>query len=131
MSVSTVLLDIEGTTTPISFVKDVLFPYARTSLLSHLQEGWDNEEVQDDIDLVRYWCRLISSLTTRKQSNEDLATGATKTQVVPSEDKNKIIEAVSAWAFEQMDKDRKITALKALQGHIWQKGYQTGELKGV
>lgn len=47
------LLDIEGTTTPISFVTDVLFPYARENVENHLMSTYDSEETQNDIKLLR------------------------------------------------------------------------------
>lgn len=47
------MLDIEGTTTPISFVADVLFPYARDSVEKHLALTYDSAETQDDINLLR------------------------------------------------------------------------------
>lgn len=48
-----IVLDIEGTTTPISFVTDVLFPYARDNVRKHLELTYDTAEAQDDIKLLR------------------------------------------------------------------------------
>lgn len=48
-----VVLDIEGTTTPISFVSDVLFPYARNNVGRHFSATYDTAETQDDIKLLR------------------------------------------------------------------------------
>lgn len=48
-----IVLDIEGTTTPISFVTDVLFPYARENVGNHLDATYDSAETQDDIKLLR------------------------------------------------------------------------------
>ncbi|KVI10469.1 Class II aldolase/adducin N-terminal [Cynara cardunculus var. scolymus] len=48
-----VVLDIEGTTTPISFVTDVLFPYARDNVRRHLEETYDTGATQEDIELLR------------------------------------------------------------------------------
>lgn len=50
---SCILLDIEGTTTPISFVADVLFPYARDNVRKHLTDTYESKETQDDIKLLR------------------------------------------------------------------------------
>ncbi|KAI3675031.1 hypothetical protein L1987_84613 [Smallanthus sonchifolius] len=47
------ILAIEGTTTPISFVKDVPFPYGRSIVQRHLEETYDTEFTQDDIKLFR------------------------------------------------------------------------------
>lgn len=55
-----IVLDIEGATTPISFVFDVLFPYARDNVRNHLIATYDTEETQDDIRLLRAQVRLIS-----------------------------------------------------------------------
>jgi enolase-phosphatase E1 len=96
-----ILLDIEGTTTPISFVYDVLFPYAR----AHVSENLD----ADDVDALR--------LTYE----EDLRIGFSPP--VWS-------EAPVAYVHWLMDQDRKSTALKNLQGKIWLSGYQRGVLHG-
>lgn len=48
-----IVLDIEGTTTPISFVSDVLFPYARDNVGRHLDITYNTVETQDDIKLLR------------------------------------------------------------------------------
>ena len=47
------LLDIEGTTTPISFVHDVLFPYSRAHLGDYLSKHWDSEEMVADLGRLR------------------------------------------------------------------------------
>jgi methionine salvage enolase-phosphatase E1 len=48
-----VVLDIEGTTSPISFVTDVLFPYARDNVRKHLDATYGSDETNDDIALLR------------------------------------------------------------------------------
>lgn len=53
------MLDIEGTTTPISFVMDVLFPYARDNVGKHLLATYDTAETQDDIKLLRSQVRFL------------------------------------------------------------------------
>lgn len=56
-----IVLDIEGTTTPISFVTDVLFPFARDNVARHLSATYDTAETKEDIELlrsqVRFWHR--------------------------------------------------------------------------
>ena len=51
--ISTVILDIEGTTTPISFVADNLFPYIRKNLTDYLKNEWKSDELQEDISALR------------------------------------------------------------------------------
>lgn len=54
-----IVLDIEGTTTPISFVADVLFPYARDNVGRHLYATYETAETQDDIKLLRSQVRTF------------------------------------------------------------------------
>ena len=101
-----VLLDIEGTTTPIAFVHDVLFPYARTRLGAYLTAH------DGDPDVAEVRRRLAD------EHAEDARTGH---EPPPLE------LPYLTWL---MDRDRKSPALKLLQGVIWEEGYQAGELRG-
>ena len=97
----TILTDIEGTTSSISFVKDVLFPYARRELPRFVrQHGGDPE--------VRRWLDAV----------------ATENGGICSDDV--IVETLQGW----IDQDRKHTALKALQGMLWREGYERGDYRG-
>jgi len=96
-----ILLDIEGTTTPISFVYDVLFPFAR----EHVHEHLGNEEQR----------------ALKAEYDTDVAKGLT-----PPPWASGVIHYIH-WL---MDQDRKSTALKSLQGKIWQEGYRRGNLQG-
>ncbi|CAI9295105.1 unnamed protein product [Lactuca saligna] len=116
-----VVLDIEGTTTPISFVTDVLFPYARDNVQKHLEETYDTDATQDDIKLLR------------SQVEDDLKNGVANAVTIPSDEagKQEVIAALVANVEGMIKSDRKITSLKQLQGHIWQTGFEKNELKGV
>ncbi|KAK6777097.1 hypothetical protein RDI58_023814 [Solanum bulbocastanum] len=116
-----IVLDIEGTTTPISFVTDVLFPYARDNVGRHLDATYDSAETQEDIKLLR------------AQVQEDLENGVAGAVPIPSNDagKEKVIAALVKNVEAMIKADRKITALKELQGHIWQTGFKNNELEGV
>lgn len=102
-----ILLDIEGTTTSISFVYDVLFPYARAHALGFLEQHADAPEVVDAIAAI-------------------VADAAADGVVVDGGD----LHAVHTEVIRQMDADKKATGLKALQGHIWARGYREGALHG-
>lgn len=52
-----ILLNIEGTTMPISFVTDILFAYVCSSIGEHLASTYDTEETQRDIILM---CSQVS-----------------------------------------------------------------------
>ncbi|KAG5551269.1 hypothetical protein RHGRI_009628 [Rhododendron griersonianum] len=118
---SCIVLDIEGTTTPISFVTDVLFPYARHNVGRHLDATYYTAETQDDIKLLR------------SQVENDLRQGIAGAVPIPSDDagKEEVVAALVANVEAMIKADRKITALKQLQGHIWRTGFQNNELKGI
>ncbi|XP_050942867.1 probable bifunctional methylthioribulose-1-phosphate dehydratase/enolase-phosphatase E1 isoform X4 [Cucumis melo] len=116
-----IVLDIEGTTTPISFVTDVLFSYARDNVEKHLILTYETGETQDDIKLLR------------SQVEEDLEKGVAGAVPIPPDNagKEEVIAAVVANVEGMIKADRKITALKQLQGHIWRTGFSGNELEGV
>ena len=121
-SFSAVILDIEGTTTPIAFVAETLFPYVRAHLATHLESTWNSEETQHDIDALR------------SLSNEDAVRRVEGcVLVLPSEEEQQrsVMNSVVANVVWQMDMDRKSTALKQLQGHVWKRAYESHQIKGV
>jgi len=104
MSLRAILLDIEGTTTPIAFVHDVLFTYARDHVREFLAENPDAEEIA----------------LLREERAGDVS------EAPPLTDQ---IESIAAYVEWLISIDRKSTGLKSLQGKIWQKGYEEGSLK--
>ncbi len=98
--IKAIVTDIEGTTSSLSFVKEKLFPYAMAHLADYV---WDNEkEIEGILNDVR-----------DEENNPDLSV-------------HEVIEVLLRY----IDEDQKITPLKALQGMIWQRGYDKGELIG-
>jgi enolase-phosphatase E1 len=118
LGVRAVLLDIEGTTTPISFVHDVLFPYARTRLREYLRR----QEPEAELAEVRQ--RFAD------EHAQDAAHGERPPALLPA-GADGSLDAAVAYAEWLMDRDRKSPALKLLQGLIWEGGYQAGELRGL
>jgi enolase-phosphatase E1 len=106
-----VVLDIEGTTTPVSFVYDVLFPYAR----AHLREFLDS---QVDFGGVEQEEALLHA-----EYLEDLRSGESP----PDPRREATLPAYVEWL---MHRDRKSPGLKRLQGRIWERGYAEGTLVG-
>lgn len=96
--ISAILTDIEGTTSSISFVKDVLFPYARAALPEFLRGRRAEPGVSAQLDAL-----------------------ATETGIDRAD-----TDALSARLQQWVDEDRKHTVLKALQGMIWEHGYREG-----
>lgn len=105
-----ILLDIEGTTTPIDFVFQTLFPYARHHLPAYLAAHWS--EVQAD----------IAALAAEHAA--DVAQGLQP----PPLDRTQGASIV-AYLHWLMGRDRKSTPLKSLQGKVWEEGYESGALK--
>jgi enolase-phosphatase E1 len=96
-----ILLDIEGTTTPIAFVYDVLFPFVRRHVPQYLKH----------LDLTDLKCEYDKEVRQGTHPPEWSA-------------------APVAYIYWLMDQDRKSTALKNIQGKIWREGYEKGELHG-
>jgi enolase-phosphatase E1 len=95
------LTDIEGTTSSIRFVYDVLFPYARARLSGFVREHGAEPEVRRVLDAVR----------------AEAGPGLSDAQAV---------QILLRW----MDEDRKATPLKTLQGMIWEAGFTGGDFTG-
>ena len=111
-----ILLDIEGTTTPVAFVFDVLFPYARSRLRKYLEQHAGRPDHE----------RLIGQLR-----DEHDADRAALHPVPPWFDhpERARIDSIATFVEWLMDRDRKSTPLKDLQGRIWKAGYRSGELQ--
>ncbi|XP_013170721.1 PREDICTED: enolase-phosphatase E1 [Papilio xuthus] len=114
------LLDIEGTTTSISFVKDKLFPYAEEKVQQFLESQWDVAEVKTAVDALR------------QLALEDKESSVDGVVAIPGEDatKEEQIEGLVKSVKWQMSADRKAGPLKQLQGLIWKQGYDSGDIKG-
>lgn len=102
MTVRAIVTDIEGTTSSIAFVHEVLFPYASERLPGYVRQYCDTPEV----------ARLLSAV--REEAD------------APDADIEAVIDILLAWIAE----DRKATPLKTLQGMVWQHGYEQGDFTG-
>jgi enolase-phosphatase E1 len=97
--IKAVLTDIEGTTSSISFVHDILFPYAYNKMADFLLKNWDNPVVKKSVLEVA----KLENLTDYNHQQ--------------------ITEILRDW----IKSDRKVTPLKDLQGIIWEEGYKNGD----
>lgn len=114
--ISTILLDIEGTTTPIAFVYEVLFPFVRSCVKDYLEKHCEPAVFEE----------TLSRLRSEHDADlgQNLNPPALITGSVPE-----IIDSVVAYVHWLMDRDRKSTGLKGLQGKIWEQGYADGRLR--
>jgi enolase-phosphatase E1 len=115
MRTTTLLLDIEGTTTPISFVYDVLFPYARSRVEQFLFQHENDPEI----------AAALQSL-----ESENRAEAADDVPSLVSSTKQDFVRNAAAYCLWLMSRDRKSTSLKVIQGRIWEQGFRSGELRG-
>jgi enolase-phosphatase E1 len=99
--IKAVVTDIEGTTTSVAFVYDVLFPYARRELAAYIRAHANDNSVREQLALVG------------KEAGKSLTDEQAVQQLL-----------------EWMDADKKITPLKTLQGMIWEHGYRLGDFTG-
>jgi len=109
-----VLLDIEGTTTPIAFVHEVLFPFARAHLGAFLRAHSQTPEVRE-----------ARRLLTVEHAHDEAHGG--RPPAWRTDAPGDALEPYVEWL---MDRDRKSPGLKLLQGQIWEQGYQAGQLRG-
>lgn len=100
-----ILMDIEGTTTSISFVHDILFPYSKDRMASFVKSHRSKQSVEDILSDTK---KTILSENKIQINDEDAVT-----QLI-----------------EWIKQDRKHPALKKIQGMIWSEGYHSGEIKG-
>ncbi len=96
-----VLVDIEGTTSAVAYVYDVMFPFARKGIAAYVAQHWDD----------------AGFASVRKQFIVDAGCELT----TPDE--------LTAEALRLMDGDIKATGLKSLQGLVWEAGFRSGELR--
>ena len=107
-----VLLDVEGTTTPIDFVLRVLFQDARERVSAFLETHHADPALAPDLAGLR----------------DAHARDAADAHQPPAWDGSP--QAAARYVRWLMDRDRKLTALKSLQGKIWAEGYARGRLRG-
>lgn len=113
-AVSALILDIEGTTTPIDFVHRTLFPFSRKALPTYLRSYWGDARMQGSIGTLR-------EEYLKEHGEKPLWEG---TPEGPS------CQGAIDYLIWLIDRDRKSTTLKELQGEVWRCGYENGTLKG-
>ncbi|MFZ2449377.1 MAG: acireductone synthase [Methylovulum miyakonense] len=99
--IKAIITDIEGTTSSLAFVKDVLFPYARAHLAGFVRQHAGEATVK----------ALLADTCAAADVVFD-------------------VETAIAQLLQWLDEDKKITPLKALQGLVWEAGYRQGDFQG-
>ena len=111
------LLDIEGTTCPVSFVSDVLFPFAKQELSEYIKQHRNTSPHN----------KLIQAAKKEWLDDQSPESIQIKQQVMKGETEE--IDGLIQYLKHLIAIDKKSTALKDLQGKIWENGYNNGELK--
>lgn len=99
--IKAIVTDIEGTTSSLSFVKDVLFPYASEHLAAYVTSHAEESVVREQLEAVGKEVGKVLSI-------------------------DEAVQQLLRW----IDEDKKITPLKTLQGMIWEEGYRSGDFTG-
>jgi len=113
-----ILLDIEGTTTPIDFVYNTLFPFASAHVEEFLGAHIEDNEI----------CALVDELRQFQQRDAQRGASVPTWRDGTSADH---VHSAASYVRWLIARDSKITPLKALQGKIWEAGYRSGELRGT
>ena len=104
-----ILLDIEGTTSSVSFVYDVMFPFVRRELDEYVRGHWGQQDLAQALE------RTAKDVGHESLGDWLVASGN--------------VAGLCADVFRLMDGDVKATGLKQLQGLVWQAGFNSGELQ--
>lgn len=136
------LLDVEGTVAPLSLTTGQLFPYARKHFESFLRDYFADLEKKADLPLDMEEGSVLRDLAmlqleNRNETDPD-APSIVSDHICERHPNRPVsmtpvvgIPRVLAYVYWLMDRDRKSTALKSLQGKIWKAGFESGELKGT
>jgi 2,3-diketo-5-methylthio-1-phosphopentane phosphatase len=111
------LLDIEGTTTPSPFVREVLFPFARAHLRGCIEARRESSEME----------LAVRELGAERAAHDDRPDGPPAWQ---SKNLNQTLASAADYAEWLMDHGQSSPGLTRLQGLVWDQGYQAGELRG-
>ncbi|QDU99263.1 acireductone synthase [Lignipirellula cremea] len=113
LTAQAVLLDIEGTTSSVSFVYDVMFPFVRRELEGYLAAAWEEPDLQQTCEQIA----IDAGHASLDEWAGAEADAAARQALVRDE------------VVRLMDGDIKATGLKQLQGLIWRSGFDSGELQ--
>lgn len=108
-----VLLDIEGTTSPIEYVHQKLFSFAKENLESYLLVHWDDKQIKD----------ILS-----KMKDDFVSSGGKPEDLLQNSEKGR--KSLSEFIIKLINSDSKGTPLKELEALIWEDGYRDGRLAG-
>jgi enolase-phosphatase E1 len=112
-----ILLDIEGTTTPINFVYKTLFPYASRKMESFLRDHARDSAIRS----------ITQELYEQREQDER---DGLQPPAWPNAGEEERLRSSAAYGQWLIARDSKCIPLKSLQGMIWQQGFQNGELRG-
>lgn len=117
------LLDVEGTVAPLSLTTEQLFPYARRHLDEFIDNNIDDPAVRADL--------ILLAEENQADTDPNLPVDRTTEKWTGLLDGAKFRIFAFMYLTWLMDRDRKSTALKSLQGKVWKAGFESGELKGT
>jgi enolase-phosphatase E1 len=117
------LLDVEGTVAPLTLTTGQLFPYARRHFREFLRDKVEDPAVREDL--------ILLAEENRAEGDPNVPCRLPNVKWTGFVDGLKFQVDALIYLLWLMDRDRKSTALKSLQGKIWKAGFESGELKGT
>jgi len=125
-----IVTDIEGTTSSIAFVKEVLFPFAREHLPAFVNKHAGEPEVARILDETRALVSMGPRAVASPGAPDEAKERSSPAEAVRSGEGRLSTEEVIEVLLRWIDEDRKATPLKTLQGILWARGFANGTLKG-
>lgn len=117
-NISAVVLDIEGTVTPIAFVHETLFGYIRKDLKNFLETTWESKETIES----------VNSLRTETEKLNEGRENKISTILPESTKKEQLMQSTYDNVIALMDLDLKVTPLKQLQARIMESGFKSSQI---
>jgi len=122
---NSVVLDIEGTVTPVSFVHEILFPYVR----NHLKPYLESNLVPENVSLLKLIANFKKEVEEIEELKEKLVIDLERNRIESELNRSETVKSIMECVKFMMDSDMKKPALKDLQAMVWKDGYESGKLK--
>lgn len=129
--IKTIITDIEGTTSSLSFVKDVLFPYAAHNLVAFVENHKGDSHVKEILDRAKLDIgQFIKNEAKDSRAIEQILDIKLNSEIAELKLEEIQHDQISQIMLEWIKQDEKIGSLKELQGLIWEEGYKQRAFKG-
>ncbi|XP_013397492.2 enolase-phosphatase E1 [Lingula anatina] len=119
-NVKVLLLDVEGTTSPISFMKNEVNQYVTENIQEYLTKNWESEELQN----------VITSLREQAQQDKEAGTEGVVEVKAADDPQEEVIASITENLKWQMSQEKATTAACQLQSQILREAFKMEKMKG-